>query len=74
MGGPLFPFDSVDDLVRDASVREENVGESLAFGPRKEFGRNCQSINRAYIDDHVENVSAARILWQHQSVNCTQYY
>ena len=46
----------------------------LAFGPWKVYGKNCQSINRAYVDGHAETVPISRVLWQHQSVNCTQYF
>jgi prepilin-type N-terminal cleavage/methylation domain-containing protein len=60
--------------VADAYGGHPGASGILAFGPWKVFGRNCRSINRAYVDGHAETVSASRISWQHQSVNTTQYY
>jgi len=37
------------------------------------FGRNSQSLNRAYADGHAETVPAGKIQWQHEA-NCTQFY
>jgi len=74
-----FITDLLTTPVADKNVANAYGGHPgatgvLAFGPWKVFGRNCRSINRAYADGHAETVPIARIMWQHQSVNCTQYY
>jgi prepilin-type N-terminal cleavage/methylation domain-containing protein len=60
--------------VADAYGGHPGAPGVLEFGPWKVFGKNCRSINRAYVDGHAETVPASRISWQHQSSNTTQYY
>jgi prepilin-type N-terminal cleavage/methylation domain-containing protein len=79
--GGIQPFitDLLTTPVSDTTVANAYGGHPgspgvLTFGPWKVFGKDCRSVNRAYIDGHSETTSASRILWQHQSVNCTQYY
>ncbi len=47
---------------------------TLNFGPLVIYGRNPRSLNRAYVDGHVETVGQRRILWQWRSGNATTYY
>jgi prepilin-type processing-associated H-X9-DG protein len=56
-----------------ASGGHPRSGGTLALGAWKVFGRNSQSINRAYADGHVETVPTTKVQWQHQA-NCTQFY
>jgi prepilin-type N-terminal cleavage/methylation domain-containing protein len=45
----------------------------VTAGPWKAYGRNSQSVNRAYADGHAETVPAQRVLWQQQGT-FTQFY
>jgi prepilin-type processing-associated H-X9-DG protein len=47
---------------------------TLNFGPLVIYGRNPRSLNRAYVDGHVETTPQKRILWQWQTGNATTYY
>jgi prepilin-type N-terminal cleavage/methylation domain-containing protein/prepilin-type processing-associated H-X9-DG protein len=49
-------------------------GGKIAFGSQDFYGTNPQSVNRAYVDGHVETVPRVRILWQYISGNATLYY
>jgi len=49
-------------------------GGNLHFGPLVIHGSNPRSLNRAYVDGHVETVPQKRILWQWKTGNATTYY
>lgn len=41
------------------------TGSSTEFGGFQIYGLNSRSVNRTYIDGHVETVPTASLLWQH---------
>jgi prepilin-type processing-associated H-X9-DG protein len=43
------------------------------MGGYQVFGKNCQSVNRAYADGHVETAPTGKVHWQHQG-NYTAFY
>ena len=63
-----------DTNAANAYGGHPGTGGELVFGPWKVFGRDSQSVNRAYMDGHAETVPASKVVWQHKSVNTTQYY
>jgi prepilin-type processing-associated H-X9-DG protein len=63
----------VQDVTR-AYGGHPGSGGTLNFGPLAIYGSNPRSLNRAYVDGHVETVPHRRILWQWQTGNATTYY
>lgn len=49
------------------------TGSGTRMGSFQVFGRNSISVNRAYVDGHVETAASRRVLWQHQG-NYTSFY
>jgi prepilin-type N-terminal cleavage/methylation domain-containing protein/prepilin-type processing-associated H-X9-DG protein len=50
------------------------LGGTLNFGPLAIHGSNPHSVNRAYVDGHVETGPQKNISWQWKSGNATTYY
>ena len=49
------------------------IGPGTRQGGYQVFGRNSQSVNRAYADGHVETAPTRKVQWQHKG-NYTAFY
>jgi prepilin-type processing-associated H-X9-DG protein len=51
----------------------QQTGSASRMGGYQVFGKNSQSVNRAYADGHVETAPTRKLHWQHQG-NYTAFY
>ena len=73
MTDAIMSANTVQDVTK-AYGGHAGASGALSFGPLVIYGSNPRSLNRAYVDGHVETTAQNRILWQWQTGNATTYY
>jgi prepilin-type N-terminal cleavage/methylation domain-containing protein/prepilin-type processing-associated H-X9-DG protein len=69
----IISLNTAQDVTK-AYGGHSGSGGKLNIGPLVIYGRNPRSLNRAYVDGHVETAPQKKIQWQWQTGNATTYY
>jgi prepilin-type processing-associated H-X9-DG protein len=73
MSDPVMTDPGVVDIKQAYGGHPIGLG-TKSWGPLEIHGSNPRSVNRAYVDGHVETTPQSRIIWQWKTANTVLYY
>jgi len=73
MSDPVMTDPGVVDIKQAYGGHPIGPG-TKSWGPLEIHGSNPRSVNRAYVDGHVETTPQSRIIWQWKTANTVLYY
>lgn len=74
MSDATISYEGVTDVSRAYGGHPTAGGDTTQYGAEVFYGTKVASVNRGYVDGHVETMPAKRVLWQYISGNAVLYY